>query len=288
MSRAALSVLPCKSYPPSSRTGVLATSPFTASNGHAHPVPARFIPAGGNGAPIGGGGSCAAGHGVGATRTGAGAATVAAKVTTTGSTVDRILGVAVSSLSILLEHEDSNAAAAATHGDASVPSCSTAPATVDTSRSANSTGCPKATDDPAMNRPSPAATSEATLPLRSLSATQLEQAMRLALAGAFDAVSAARLRWSDVASLRVYYCCPATSSAGSDAAPEQEALEGGGVDEELLKRAVFLALAGATRERPAVTFVPVCGLQDGAVVGVHMTAWSLDRLRTELWVRGAA
>lgn len=114
--------------------------------------------------------------------------------------------------------------------------------------------------------------------------------MSLVLAGAFGAVSAARLRWCDVANLRVYFSCgPAAGGAGGGATPPSEAaVEGRGLDEGSVKRAMFLALAGATRERPAVTFVPVSGLQDGAVLSVHATAWSLDRLRTELWVRGAA
>lgn len=113
--------------------------------------------------------------------------------------------------------------------------------------------------------------------------------MGLVLAGAFDVISAARLMWRDVANLRVYYCCPFTTGTGGDATHAEEAArDGGGVDEESVQRAVLLALAGATRERPAVTFVPVSGLQHGAVVAIHATAWSLDRLRTELWVRGAA
>ena len=113
--------------------------------------------------------------------------------------------------------------------------------------------------------------------------------MSLVLAGAFDAVSAARLGWRDVANLRVYYCCcPVTTSTHSSGGSEQKLLHRGGVDEESVKTATFLALAGATRERPAVSFVPVSELQDGAVISVHATAWSLDRLRTELWVRGAA
>ena len=103
-------------------------------------------------------------------------------------------------------------------------------------------------------------------------------------------------------------------------------VEGGEGGEEWLKRAFFLALAVATSERPAVTFVPVSGLPApastcdaaaaasaaasatdassdagaaaagnssagagaAAVMSVHATAWNLDRLRTEMWVRGQA
>lgn len=282
MSRAALSVLPCRCYPPSSRTEMLTPSPFTTRERLAHPVPARFIPANGSSGHATG----AAGGGVGEARTDAVA--VVANVTTSGSTMDRILGVAVSSLSIT-QHDGSKAAAAAAEGEASVPS-SIATATDDIN-TAESTGWAAVTEDSATNGPSPSVTSKTTLPLRSLSETHFEQAMSLVLAGAFDAISAARLRWRDVANLRVYYCCPATTSTGGDRAPGQgtaAVLAGGGVHEEMVKRAMFLALAGATQERPAITFVPVSGLQNGAAVSVHATAWSLDRLRTELWVRGAA
>ncbi|CAN0390478.1 unnamed protein product [Ectocarpus sp. 13 AM-2016] len=108
--------------------------------------------------------------------------------------------------------------------------------------------------------------------------------MGLVLAGVSDAVSAARLRWHDVANLRVYYNARRHGPSGVAAAGSGG---GDGIEEGFLKRATFLALAGATRERPAVTFVPVSGLAGGAAVSVHATAWSLDRLRTELWVRGA-
>ncbi|CAN0377795.1 unnamed protein product [Ectocarpus sp. 12 AP-2014] len=116
--------------------------------------------------------------------------------------------------------------------------------------------------------------------------------MDLVLAGVSDAVSAARLRWHDVANLRVYYNTrrhgpSAVAAAGSGGGGGGSGGGSDGIEEGFLKRATFLALAGATRERPAVTFVPVSGLGGGAAVSVHATAWSLDRLRTELWVRGA-
>ncbi|CAN0160397.1 unnamed protein product [Ectocarpus fasciculatus] len=273
MSRAALSVLPCRHYPPSCRLETLSASPSTATRGLEHPVPRRFIPtpspppisaaavsASPEAPSASGGGSHDSGVGGVEVRAAAtcgesgvgGAKRVAARVMTTGSTVDRILTVAVSSLSIVC-------------GD----SCSASAAARETSIAPNA-----------------AANANITPPL---SGSQLEQAMGLVLAGLSDAVSASRLRWHDVANLRVYYNTrrhrpsgvAATGSGGGGGGG------GGGIEEELLKRATFLALAGATRERPAVTFVPVSGLGDGAAVSVHATAWSLDRLRTELWVRGA-
>lgn len=187
----------------------------------------------------------------------------------------------------------------------------------------------------------------------SLSGAQLEQAMRLVLSGISDVVKSARLKWRDVAHLRVYYIVTSNTrppspspvvGVGSNAAcgvkssttpaevtakapvivgarlvvPQGDrnipltqaksvfatdnfincvcdmnraAAQGisGGGEEDLLKRAMFLALASITRERPAVTFVPVMGLDgsEGVILSVHATALSLDRLKTELWVRGA-
>eukprot|EP00903_Cladosiphon_okamuranus_P015964 g14746.t1 len=284
MSRAALSALPCRYYPPSSSTKILTAYSFATSKGQTHPVPARFIPVSGSSSSASGNHIYDAADEVGATRENATA--VAAHVTTTGSTVDRILGVAASSLSIT-GHNGSNTSAAVAHGQAGASAWSITGGATTSTYPANRTGYTEAAENSATSRPIPPATSNATLPVRILSATQLEEAMSLVLAGAFDAVSAARLRWRDVACLRVYYFCRTTTSAGNDAALEPAWTDGGGVDEELLKRATFLAIAGATRERPAVSFVPVSELQDGAVISVHATAWSLDRLRTELWVRGA-
>ncbi|CBN78880.1 conserved unknown protein [Ectocarpus siliculosus] len=130
-----------------------------------------------------------------------------------------------------------------------------------------------------------------SLPRNAAVELELEQAMSLVLAGVSDAVSAARLRWHDVANLRVYYNARRHGPSGVAATGTGGGggYSGGsdGIEEGFLKRATFLALAGATRERPAVSFVPVNGLGGGAAVSVHATAWSLDRLRTELWVRGA-
>ncbi|CAB1108934.1 unnamed protein product [Ectocarpus sp. CCAP 1310/34] len=267
MSRAALSVLPCRHYPPSCRMETLSASPSTATKGLDHPVPGRFIPTpppptSASALPASPEAPSAAGGGshdgaVGGARMGAAAACeeggvgrakmVSARVMTTGSTVDRILSVAVSSLSIVC-------------GDG---------CTASADGGAGAGGAARETSV----APNAAANANITPPL---SGSQLEQAMGLVLAGVSDAVSAARLRWHDVANLRVYYKARRHGPSGVAAA----ASGGGGSDgmeEGLLKRATFLALAGATRERPAVTFVPVSGLGGGAAVSVHATAWSLDR-----------
>ncbi|KAG5176959.1 hypothetical protein JKP88DRAFT_202739 [Tribonema minus] len=101
-------------------------------------------------------------------------------------------------------------------------------------------------------------------------ACELELAEALALAllqaarGAFDA---ALLEWRHVASLRVYHLST--------------------IDGVLLRECVLLALGGLTRERPAITLIPVAGLEPGAVAVLHMTALDLPKLRTELWVQRA-
>lgn len=166
--------------------------------------------------------------------------------------------------------------------------------------------------------PAPSAAAAAAS-LFALSGAQLEQAVGVAMSGISDALSGARLRWRDVSHLRVYYSVGLSGDrwsgdhAFNNAEGERLHARGetgttlrarceddvktiakpcGGTPvgnrEELLKRAAFLALAARTRERPAVTFVPVSGLAVGAVVSVHATAVNLDRLRTEMWVRGAA
>lgn len=137
-------------------------------------------------------------------------------------------------------------------------------------------------------------------PLSASGATQLERSLAMVLRGVSGAISAARLLWRDVSNLRVYYHLGQDSirnyckdgPVGSERAHvgcgtkgKWVGDEGGG---ELLERAFFLALAATTLERPAVTFVPIAGLADGARVCIHATALSLDRLKTELWVRGAA
>ena len=297
MSRAALSILPCRQYEPRTRVESLAAPPSETTKGiQAAPVPGRFIPppipAAAAAAPEprpaetpttlpGGGlkvnGVCAA---VGAGGEGAASGKVTSpatttSVTTTGSTVDRVLAVAVSSLSVVLGRDGCCDGTGSAEAGASNATASAADAAA------------------------------AAGPACVLSGAQLEQAMGLVLAGIYGVVAAARLRWSDVANLRVYYHAPVVAPA-APAAPAAAATTGttttgtdtgdsktmhgtrGGVDEEMIKRATFLALAGATKERPAVTFVPARALDSGAAVSVHATAWDLDRLRTELWVRGAA
>lgn len=311
MSRAALALLPCKYYPPSSRRAIL-----RPPTGTGYPVPAEFIPP-----PLaareggGGGGSDSA------------EATILA--TTTGSIVDRILCMTQSSLSLV----------AAAGGGAAVAGDD------DCEETLLQEGCGATIKNnvPAAAAATPVASAAVASPASiALSGTQLEQAVGLLLAGISDAVAAARLRWRDVSHLRVYYVvasdlsssgrarapravvarekmppsacgkpqAPQAPQAGAAAAAAAGVLHSGGEAlarvegyycsdgarfkggerewEELLKRATFLALASCTRERPALTFVPVSGLGPGTMLGVHATAWSLDRLRTELWVRGAA
>lgn len=316
MSRAALSILPCRHYPPTSLVETFSASPIAAAKGQACPVPARFVPppatsvvsapasmsthpdvsttvSEGNtsNAPVakegaGGEGPLEEGE------------AVFAKVTTTGSTVDRILGVCVSSLAITLGHDSGATPAAATaEGTPPVPTAiaTTPHATSTDTDTASTTPLHTATGSACSAPSSPDTKATGRCPSCPLSGAHLERAMSLVLSGVSGAVSAARLRWCDVSSLRVYYrCCPfptAIATTGEDRAIGKGALRekvAGGMDEELLKRATYLAMAAATRERPAVTFVPVKELEAGAVVSVHATAWSLSRLRTELWVRGAA
>lgn len=302
MSRAALSILPCKHYPPSSLVETL-TVPSSIT-GCGQPVPARFTlpPAATTSTPTRPGAAPDAAHTSSSSSNGGivsvipkGLGAPAAKVTTTGSTVDRILSVSVTSLSVIFEknsnnnnnHDDKKASAPASGAAATAGGGATFPPPT----------------------PSPPSTAAETNTVPELSGAQLEQAMGLVLAGVSGAVSASRLRWGDVANLRIYYCCcdrggpPAATSTttgngngpygtGGGRRPAHDPMlldgAGGGIDEESVKRAAFLALARVTRERPAVTFVPVSGLEAGGVVSVHATAWDLDRLRTELWVRGSA
>ncbi|CAN0159193.1 unnamed protein product [Ectocarpus sp. 4 AP-2014] len=296
MSRAALSVLPCRHYPPSCRMETLSASPSTATKGLDHPVPGRFIPtpppptsaaavpaspeapsaAGGGshdgavgGARMGAAAACEEG-GVG------GAKRVSARVMTTGSTVDRILSVAVSSLSIVCGNSCTASAdvGGGRGGGGGAAAVATAAATAPATAAATAAAAAPAARETSI-APNAAANANITRPL---SASQLEQAMGLVLAGVSDAVSAARLRWHDVANLRVYYNTrrhgpPGVAATGSGGGGDGS----GGMEEGCLKRATFLALAGATRNRPAVTFVPVSDLGGGAAVSVHATAWSLDR-----------
>ena len=266
MSRAALSVLPCQYYEPRTRVESLAAPPSsgTTKGVQAAPVPGSFIPpptpaaaAAPKTRPVetrttlpGGGkvkGVCAA---VGAGGEGAASGKVTSpatttSVTTTGSTVDRVLAVAVSSLSVVLGRD----------------------------------GCGDGTstaEEGASNATASDAVGAAAGPACVLSGAQLEQAMGLVLAGIYGVVAAARLRWSDVANLRVYYHAPVVAPA-APAAPAAAATTGttttgtdtgdsktmhgtrGGVDEEMVKRATFLALAGATRRGRRLRLYPPAG-----------------------------
>lgn len=139
-------------------------------------------------------------------------------------------------------------------------------------------------------------------PVADLSAAQLEQALRMLLDEVSKAISAARLRWNDVSSLRVYFSQPdqplfhtppevGPDNGGVDglsAAADREGSKASGNPEGSIERAFLLALAGQTRARPAVSLVPVSDMGGGTLVCVHATAWSLERLKTELWVRGAS
>lgn len=148
-------------------------------------------------------------------------------------------------------------------------------------------------------------------PVADLSAAQLEQGLGVLLDEVSKAISAARLRWSDVSNLRVYFSKPgqplshmppnigpdsggvdgrpsaASAASAASVAAGQEGSRASGDREGSVERALLLALAGRTRARPAFTLVPVPDMGGGALVCVHATAWSLERLKTELWVRGA-
>lgn len=243
-----------------------------------------------------------------------GDAAVTAAVVTSGSTVDRVLCVVQSSVVVAgpVAESGNNAttnnnafgsARPAGLGKNEAASCPNAGGAEDHKDDHNGLGRDSSREK--LTIPSVA------VAVVDLSGTQLEQTLRLVLAGVSRAIFAARLRWCDVSNLRVYHqqhyhqassevpnvIRTATAAATAAAAHDGKAAgtENGGQESNTadlaglsIERAFFLALAGVTPSRPAVTFVPVLGVAGGAHVCIHATAWNLDRLTTELWVRGAA
>lgn len=238
---------------------------------------------------------------------------VTASVVTSGSTVDRVLCVVQSSLVVVgpaAESGNSNNAIGLARPSAGLeknPAAVQAEA-VDEAVCPNEGSMENDDNDGVDSNGSGEKLKISQVAVVDLSRTQLEQALRLVLDEVSVAISAARLRWCDVSNLRVYYQQPHQASSSeiphvrptaAAAAHDGKAAEVAGGERDcqattadlgglLLERAFFLALAGMTPARPAVTLVPVLGAAGGAHVCVHATAWSLDRLKTELWVRGTA
>lgn len=292
MSRRALSLLPCLSYTPPSASAVqlgkpsclCGRNPSTTGAGTdtTLPIPPHLLPwhttryQQAHASPS---------VGVPTWPTELHTGNLSFSIATTGSTVDRVLCVAESSLTInAMEGGASKTSSYGLESSAAGLSSKAAGSSEWTTDGSNSDSVAE------------------VIGTNSVSAAQLEEALLMVFDALAGAIATARLKWRDVASLRVYFHRHHPSHPKDDAistgAPDGDARkmtglgrgngEGSEQQEELLRRAVFLALAGTTRERPAVTFVPVAGMAKGARVSIHATALSLDRLRTELWVRDAA
>lgn len=302
MSRAALSLLSCKSYEASTRREVLFPSPMSASAGcpvPLHLLPPQMIPdrtrslaedihsrvseAGKEGVSMswkaediphgdieipgnsardeGNGDSNETKDVSGKLVSGDGICCAVASVTTSGSSVDRILCVVQSSL--IVGVVEASATSPGSQGEGLVDEIKYRH--VSRSEIGDEDRCETGA---------------------SLSAVQLERALTMVLSqGVSAAISAARLHWRDVSSLRVYFVRRVGPGRHRERCEDEE---DGHQEEELIKRALFLALAATTPERPAITFVPVDALAGEAHVCVDATAWSIERLNTEMWVRGAS
>lgn len=254
MSRAALSLLPCKYYPPSTRYETLTRSP---AGGSPCSVPALYASL------------LQASERSGGDRYRADPRVFSA--TTSGSTVSGILCVLGSSVSV---HAVS---------DAGITSSNRPNGNFDDDVNSDKRGSTTVCEEPCP-------TEIPDFGDIVLSGARLERALMLTLEGISEAISSARLKWRDVSHLRVYYRGQVGRPDGWSSSGRAGDYGGGGCsdEEELLKRAMYMALASTTTERPAITFVPVNGLKAvDDIVNIHTTAWNLGRLRTELWVRGA-
>lgn len=268
MSRAALSLLPCKYYPPSTRYETLTRPPAGGSSCSVTDLYASLLQAS----------ERSDGDRYGATPR-------SFSATTSGSTVNGILCVLCSSVSV---HAGASRHSSGKVSDAgvnnSIHSKGDSDDDITRDKRESKTVCEElcATEIPSFGD-------------IVLSGARLERVLMLTLEGISEAISSARLKWRDVSHLRVYYRGQVVrlhgwSSSGEAGDTDRESYDGGGCsdEEELLKRAMHLALASTTPERPAITFVPVSELEAvGDIVNIHTTAWNVDRLKTELWVRGA-
>lgn len=284
MSRAALSLLPCKYYPPSTRYETLTRPP---ARGSSCPVPALYaslLQASERGNSSSGGDRCKA-------------KTTVTSATTSGSTVDRILCVLGSSISV---RAGAKRHSGGEMSDDGVTTSNRSNGNVDdgtadgggiSDERGRGQGSTTVCGEPCPRKIIPAFGDVI------FSGARLERALVLALEGISEAISSARLKWRDVSHLRVYYRrqvvrpdgCLSSEGALWAGDRDREGCGGGGYgdEEELLKRAMHLALASMTPERPAITFVPVNELEAvDDFVNIHTTVWNLDRLRTELWIRG--
>lgn len=288
MSRAALSVLPCKFYPPVSRSEILAPPRTTGLL-----LPLTFTPE-----------AFAArvdgrdrdyqedqhGNGNDSSASVRKKGGLVARAITVGSTVDRILCAA--SCSLCVTPQGASATLARAMESSSKGAATAEPTSVSGVNEKSLVDVVDGQQSSSGSLERACSTHDGHL-LTALSATQLEKAAALTLCGVADAVSTARLGWGNVANLRVYYCSRqgADHSFTDGTAPKEGggdvSTDGDDAKEVQLEKAMLLALSTLTRERPAMTFVPVCSLAEEALVCVHATAWDLDRLRTELWVRGA-
>jgi diphthine-ammonia ligase len=118
-----------------------------------------------------------------------------------------------------------------------------------------------------------AAAAAAAVAVSSAAAVAVSSAAAEALATALleavqTAVTSAGLMWRHVANLRVYHTALTDSAA--------------------LRENLLLALRSCTKERPALSIVPVVQLQPGALLALQFCALDLPKMRTELWVRREA
>jgi enamine deaminase RidA (YjgF/YER057c/UK114 family) len=113
-----------------------------------------------------------------------------------------------------------------------------------------------------LQQVSPTAAAASAVAVSSAAAEALSAAL---LEAVQTAVTSAGLTWRHVANLRVYHT-PLTDGAA-------------------LKESLLLALRSLTRERPALSVVPVVQLQPGALLALQFCALDLPKMRTELWVR---